>query len=287
MNAHESMSIMELTEVLAEFNGKLPRTCAPELRIGRLERTLSALTTVVVHQAHLIERVKNATMHSFDAVDTQFKGFADLIIANNNLVIEALDSLSEASPETSTPGTDPDSKASPARRIVEHKGERFLLSFPNDDPCIVNEQGLYGFLLPSRSSLSAESLVLYLDDLCMAFYGDDMVSDDLSDVFLDTTASFRLGDMFATIENAARIEFPDVWNDDMEGSLRHWWDSDLEGYVVFSKQEYPEVEKVLLHAMARILCNIGLANGMKDVIEAQLVQRFLQSVGALPVPESL
>lgn len=245
---HETLTPAAASELMKQFYRKVPSgNMSGIARLDRIEQVLSCVLTAQVEQSKMLIELTAAV----DANEGVLKAVMSEIAERSHATAAALEMLGtvvfgprdagEIVPDNSAP--------------IMYNGVQMILTFPGGDDCIVNEQGLYGFKLPARSSVDVEVMVEYLDDLCIALFEQGLISDELSDVFLNITSGFRSGEPVPTPDQVERIADAAFWDAGMESSLRMWFENDVEGFFLTDSISDPNAEKVLLNALWRIFFN--------------------------------
>ncbi|UVD36618.1 hypothetical protein RCXUPER_200 [Rhodobacter phage RcXuper] len=250
---HETLSPAAAADLMKQFFRKVPSgNMSGIARLDRIEQVLSCIVTAQVEQSKLLIELYDAT----EGNDAVISEIARELVVKSQATAAALEMLGTAvfGPRDGVAEPQAEAPIPVIKQAILYKGTSFDLTFPKGDDTILDEQGLYGFKLPARSSVTIGGMVEYLDDVCIALFQHGLISDELSDVFLNITSTFRSGNI-PSIDLIQRVTDASAWSAEKDEALRLWFEHDVEGFFITDRATDPNAEGVLLYALWSIFYN--------------------------------
>lgn len=256
IHKHATISTADGLALFGEFFKKLPSNGLDGLsRVDRLEKMVSILVTAHAEQAVVVSKLEENVLAQTQTLELLGMALAAMAQESEVRFEAAANALMVLGRNVFN--VDP----SPAQPEPAEDAEGpLVLRFPHGDTNIVHEQGLVGFRLMASNTVSAVTMLEYLDDVVIGLFEQGLVSDELSDDYLDISLAIRTGQMIDTAK-VARIGNSAEWNSEMDAGLAQWHASKDEGVFAFRASDIKDVEGVLLAAVWRILFNTLAAGG--------------------------
>lgn len=267
---HETLSPAAAADLMKQFFRKVPSgNMSGIARLDRIEQVLSCIVTAQVEQSKLLIELYDA-VEGNDAVISEI---ARELVVKSQATAAALEMLGTAVFGPREEAAEKADTSAVIRQSIIYKGQSVDLTFPKGDDTILDEQGLYGFKLPARSSVTVDVMVEYLDDVCIALFQHGLISDELSDVFLAITSTFRSGGI-PSMDLIQRVTDASAWSAEKDEALRLWFEHDVEGFFITDRATDPNAEGVLLYALWSIFYNstseVMAIRVLKDVMGIDL-----------------
>lgn len=267
---HTTLSPAAAAALMKQFYRKVPSgNMSGIARLDRIEQVLSCVLTAQVEQSKLL-------IELYDAVEGNDAVIAEVareLVVKSQATAAALEMLGTAVFGPREEAAEKADTSAVIRQSIIYKGQSVDLTFPKGDDTILDEQGLYGFKLPARSSVTVDVMVEYLDDVCIALFQHGLISDELSDVFLAITSTYQAGGI-PSMDLIQRVTDASAWSAEKDEALRLWFEHDVEGFFITDRATDPNVEGVLLYALWSIFYNstseVMAIRVLKDVMGLDL-----------------
>lgn len=248
---HTTLSPAAAAALMKQFYRKVPSgNMSGIARLARIEQVLSCVLTAQVEQSKLLIELHDA-VEGNDAVIAEV---ARELVVKSLATAAALEILGTAVFATREEASEEADTSAAIRQSIIYKGQSVDLTFPKGDDTILDEQGLYGFKLPARSSVTVDVMVEYLDDVCIAMFQHGLISDELSDVFLAITSTYQSGGI-PSMDLIKRVTDASAWSAEKDAALRLWFKNDEEVFFITDRATDPNAEGVLLYALWSIFYN--------------------------------
>lgn len=248
---HTTLSPAAAAALMKQFYRKVPSgNMSGIARLDRIEQVLSCVLTAQVEQSKLLIELHDA-VEGNDAVIAEV---ARELVVKSQATAAALEMLSTAVFGPREEAAEKADTSAVIRQSIIYKGQSVDLTFQKGDDTILDEQGLYGFKLPARSSVTVDVMVEYLDDVCIALFQHGLISDELSDVFLAITSTYQAGGI-PSMDLIQRVTDASAWSAEKDEALRLWFEHDVEGFFITDRSTDPNAEGVLLYALWSIFYN--------------------------------
>lgn len=248
---HTTLSPADAAALMKQFYRKVPSgNMSGIARLDRIEQVLSCVLTAQVEQSKLL-------IELYDAVEGNDAVIAEVareLVVKSQATAAALEMLGTAVFGPREEAAEKADTSAVIRQSTIYKGQSVDLTFPKGDDTILDEQGLYGFKLPARSSVTVDVMVEYLDDVCIALFQHGLISDELSDVFLAITSTYQAGGI-PSMGLIQRVTDASAWSAEKDEALRLWFEHDVEGFFITDRATDPNAEGVLLYALWSIFYN--------------------------------
>lgn len=267
---HTTLSPAAAAALMKQFYRKVPSgNMSGIARLDRIEQVLSCVLTAQVEQSKLL-------IELYDAVEGNDAVIAEVareLVVKSQATAAALEMLGTAVFGPREEAAEKADTSAVIRQSIIYKGQSVDLTFPKGDDTILDEQGLYGFKLPARSSVTVDVMVEYLDDVCIALFQHGLISDELSDVFLAITSTYQAGGI-PSMDLIQRVTDASAWSAEKDEALRLWFEHDVEGFFITDRATDPNAEGVLLYALWSIFYNstseVMAIRVLKDVMGLDL-----------------